>query len=150
MCIEWDTFLLFDEYFSQEKKTMIVRVVLNLTTNILLARKLSIEDIRYLFHNSFILVRFYKHVLSIFQERTHIPTHICINLNLPLRSPIISRNRELASCSRCNFYFATITIRISIWMSGHVTNVECYQAWEESYEYLTSAEYSHDTFVSIA
>ena len=74
--IEWDTFLLFNEYFSQEKKTMIVRVVLNLTTNLLLARKLSIEDIRYLFHNSFILVRFYKHVLSIFQERTHIPTHL--------------------------------------------------------------------------
>lgn len=36
---------------------------------------------------------------------------------------------------------------LDVW---HVTNVECYQAWEESYEYLTSAEYSHDTFVSIA
>lgn len=86
----------------------------------------------------------------LFFRNERIYQHICINLNLPLRSPIISRNRELASCSRCNFYFATITIRISIWMSGHVTNVECYQAWEESYEYLTSAEYSHDTFVSIA
>lgn len=147
MILEWDTFLLFNEYFSQEKKTMIVHVVLNLTTT-LLARKLSIEDIRYLFHDSFILIRFYKHV--IFFRNECIYQRICINLNLPLRSPIISQNRELASCSRCNFYFATITIRISIWMSGHVTNVECYQAWEESYEYLTSAEYSHDTFVSIA
>lgn len=108
-----NTFLLFNEYFSQETKTMIVHVAPSLTT-VLLARKSSIEDIRYLFHDSFIPVGFYKHVLSIFQEWTHVPTRLH---NLPLRSPIISRNRELVSCSHCNFYFATITIRISIWMS---------------------------------